>query len=213
MKKALCLMIVSFIIFSCNSGVEETSEASDSSSLQESETTGTGDEFKILTDKSGVQWIGSKLTLKHEGTINIQEGEFWIKEGKITAGRVVLDMNSITVSDLEGKDKEDLETHLKDTDFFEAHEFPTGKFVLTEIKDLKDSTFTHEVSGNLSLKGISKRISFPAVITIEGDNFVANANFNIDRSKWGIVYKGRLDNIISDEINLNIMIQASSVGK
>ncbi len=206
-------MIVSFIFLSCNSGFEETSESSDSSSMQESATAGTGDEFKILTDKSGVQWTGSKLTLKHEGNINIQEGEFWIKEGKITAGRVVLDMNSITVSDLEGKDKEDLETHLKDTDFFETHEFPTGKFVLTEIKELNDSTFTHEVSGNLSLKGISKRISFPAVITIEGNNFIANANFNIDRSKWGIVYKGRLDNIISDEINLNIMIQASSAGK
>lgn len=208
MLRFIGIMIITLFISSCNLLEKNDSIETQDADQETPEAKGAGTEFRIVTEKSGVQWIGSKLSSKHEGTINLQEGEFWVKEGQITAGRIVMDMNSITVTDLEGKDKEDLETHLKDTDFFETHEFPIGKFIITEVATAEDPAFTHLITGNLSLKGISKSITFPAVVNIEGDNIIANANFNIDRSKWGIVYKGRLDNAIRDEINLNIMLQA-----
>lgn len=208
MLRFIGILIASLLITACNPFAKEETVSTQDPTQESPEAEGAGTEFRIVAEKSGVQWIGSKLSSKHEGTISIQEGEFWVKDGLLSAGRIVMDMNSITVTDLEGKDKEDLETHLKDTDFFETHEFPTGKFIVTEVATAEDPTFTHLITGNLSLKGISKRITFPAVVNIEGDNLIANANFNIDRSKWGIVYKGRLDNAIRDEINLNIMVQA-----
>lgn len=208
MLRIIGILITSLLLTACNPFAEKDTVETQDSAQEPPEAKGAGTEFRIVAEKSGVQWIGSKLSSKHKGTISIQEGEFWVKEGLLSAGRIVMDMNSITVTDLEGKDKEDLETHLKDTDFFETHEFPTGKFIITEVATADDPTFTHLITGNLSLKGISKRITFPAVVNIDGDNLIANANFNIDRSKWGIVYKGRLDNAIRDEINLNIMVQA-----
>lgn len=172
------------------------------------EASGTGKEYVVEPGRSGIQWMGAKITGKHEGTVSIQEGEFWVKDGELTAGRIVADMNSITVEDLEGRDKEDLETHLKDTDFFETHEFPTGKLVITEVMPAKEKEFTHQISANLTLKGITRRITFPAVLDITEDSLIGNASFTIDRSQWGIVYKGRLDNAIRDEISLSVMVQA-----
>lgn len=177
------------------------------------EASASGKEYVIEPERSGIQWMGAKITGKHEGTVSIQEGEFWVKDGELTAGRIVTDMNSITVNDLEGKDKEDLETHLKDTDFFESHEFPTGKLVITEVMPAKEKEFTHEISANLTLKGITRRITFPAVLDITEDSLIGNASFTIDRSQWGIVYKGRLDNAIRDEISLSVMVQAHSGNK
>lgn len=177
------------------------------------EASGSGTEYVIEPGRSGIEWVGAKITGKHEGTVSIQEGEFWVKEGELTAGRIVADMTSITVADLEGKDKEDLETHLKDTDFFETHEFPTGKLVITEVMPAKEKEFTHEISANLTLKGITRRITFPAVLDITEDSLIGNASFTIDRSQWGIVYKGRLDNAIRDEISLSVMVQAHTGNK
>lgn len=168
---------------------------------------GNGDVYTIMPDKSGIEWTGAKLTTKHKGTLDIAEGKVWVKDGVLTGGRFMLDMNSIYVLDLEGKDREDLETHLKDTDFFETDKHPTGKFVIVSVKEMEDEVFTHEISGNLTLKGITHRVHMPAVIRIDQEGLVANASLSIDRSRWGIVYKGRLDNAIRDEVYISLMIQ------
>jgi polyisoprenoid-binding protein YceI len=199
----LTLMVL--LLISCNMPGREAEAEQD---LSDAPVASGGEFYPVIPEKSGIEWMGKKITGKHTGTLMIQDGEFRVKAGEVLSGSFIMDMNSIEVTDLEGKDKEDLETHLKDTDFFETHEFPTGKFVITEVQKGKDPAFTHEVFGNLTLKGITRRIQFPAVIRVEGEELLANANFNIDRSLWGIKYKGRLDNVIQDEINLVVNIFA-----
>lgn len=199
------MSLVMFAFIQCNMPEKE---AESDQVISDTPAVSGGDFYPIVSEKSGIEWTGKKITGSHNGNLSIQEGEFRVKDGEVLSGSFILDMNSIVVTDLEGKDKEDLETHLKDTDFFETHEFPTGKFVLTELEKAKDPAFTHEVFGNLTLKGITRRIQFPAVIRVEGEELLANANFNIDRSLWGIKYKGRLDNVIQDEINLVVNIFA-----
>jgi len=200
------LMLSSLCFQSCLPTVQESSDTENSELSNENLSNGAS--YQILTDKSVIQWTGRKLTGKHEGTLNIQEGRIWIKKQEITGGRLILDMNSILVSDLKGKDKEDLETHLKDGDFFETDLFPTGKFVITEIKPVSEELFTHEIKGNLTLKGITQSIRFPAFISWEAEKLMVQANFHFDRTRWGIVYKGRLDNLIKDDIHCILKLQA-----
>ena len=185
-----------------NTQTESTAEET------EADVSAKGEMYEVMTDKSGIEWTGAKLTEKHKGTLDLAEGKVWIENGKLTGGRFILNMNSIQVMDLSGKDREDLETHLKDTDFFETEAFPTGKFVILTVSEKADEVFTHELSGNLTLKGITHRVTMPAVIRIDSEGMVANASLSIDRSRWGIVYKGRLDNVIQDDIYLSLMIQA-----
>lgn len=211
MLKLKITLLVSLLIFtlsitSCNQNTEGTdAEVSEAGT----EAQGSGIMYKIDTEKSVIRWTGRKITGKHEGTISLKEGQFWIKDQQVSGGKFNLNMKSITVTDLEGKDREDLETHLSDTDFFESDQFPTGRFVITEVIESKDTASTHTVKGNLTLKGITKGISFPAEIRIEKESLKASARFNINRTLWGITYKGKLDNAIQDEVSLEIELEGS----
>ncbi len=75
---------------------------------------------------------------------------------------------------------------------------------------MKDAT--HTISGNLTLKDSTKNISFPAKVSLEGDKLIANADFNIDRTQWGLNYKGPnnpADWFIRKEVNLKLNIEAT----
>jgi polyisoprenoid-binding protein YceI len=167
-----------------------------------------GQTFRVLPSKSSVEWIGTKLTGRHNGSIQIKEGKLILNEGHLTGGNFILDMNTIDVMDLTGEDKTDLEDHLKDSDFFDVKKYPQSEFTITQVKTLSDSVFTHEITGNLALHGVTKSISFPAVLTIDQGQLLATANFNIKRSLWNLNYTGSKDNFIRDEINFRILLSS-----
>lgn len=156
---------------------------------------------KRLVDaqKSKVTWVGTKPVGQHQGTFNVKSGFATIADGKLAGGTVVIDLNSLTVTD-EGMDdgtKGQLAGHLKSPDFFETEKHPDAKFTITGVTDYKAPAdgekallegATHTVSGNLTLKGVTKNVSFPAVVDLGGDKLAMKANFNIDRSLWGLSY-------------------------
>lgn len=160
----------------------------------------TGKEYKIDAAASSITWIGTKVTGRHNGTINIKDGSITAKDGVVVAGRVVADMATIDDKDLSGEYHAKLNKHLRSEDFFDAVKFPEGVF---EISSVEKSATGYAVKGNLTLKGVTHGITFDADITSDkGAPVSAKANFNIDRKKWGIVYPGKPDDLISDTINL-----------
>jgi len=111
---------------------------------------------KVDAAKSSVKWLGKKVTGQHDGTIGIKEGNLEVNNGKVTGGKVVIDMSSLAVLDLKdpgmnGK----LTGHLKSDDFFGVATYPTADLVITKVEG---NTF----SGNLTIKGITNPISFTA---------------------------------------------------
>ena len=72
-------------------------------------------EFKVDTTSSVIEWQGEKPTGTHTGTIKIAEGTFRANDSIVESGTFVIDMASITVTDLEGDEKVNLENHLKGT--------------------------------------------------------------------------------------------------
>lgn len=159
-----------------------------------------GKEYKIDAAASSITWIGTKVTGRHNGTINIKEGSIVAKDGVVVAGKVVADMATIDDKDLSGEYHAKLNKHLRSEDFFDAAKFPEGVF---EISSVEKSAAGYTVKGNLTLKGVTHGITFDADIVSDKDAPVsAKANFNIDRKKWGIVYPGKPDDLISDTVNL-----------
>jgi polyisoprenoid-binding protein YceI len=147
-----------------------------------------------------------------------------VAEGEITAGAFVADMNTIVSEDLE-KDSEmygKLVGHLKSPDFFDVASFPEGSFEISSVAKLeapvvKDSlNLTHKITGNLTLKGITKSISFDAQVSVT-DSLVSakSQKIVIDRTEWGIKFKSKKffaelkDKIINDEIVLSINLEAT----
>ena len=194
-------------------------------------TTAKGTSFKVDTTASKVEWVATKVSAYHTGTLNVKSGEVIIQDGNITGGNFVLDMNSIVVSGPPGSDakaNEKLLGHLKSGDFFDVTKNPEATFTITSVapfsgtaKDSADprqesiskykvTNPTHTVSGNLTIRGVTKNITFPAQITIAGNSASAIAKFNINRKDWDIVYPGKPDDLIRDEVHLGIALKASN---
>ncbi len=185
--------------------------------------------FVVDTAKSDVTWIGAKMTGRHNGIFKVAEGELYMHEGLITGGRMVLDVAAMHSEDkaIDAKNNEKLTNHLRSADFFDVARYPTAVFELTGMAPF-DSTGkspqatqkyseyriknpTHRITGNLTIKDQTKSISFPAKVTLQDGTLQAIANFNIDRTKWGLVY--RSDNSLGDktiypEVNIGLHIVA-----
>lgn len=182
----------------------------------------TGDKLNVDTNGSTIFWKGTKPTGSHTGTIKLSEGSVSVDGGKITGGNFTIDMNTINCTDLDGDMKANLEAHLKGTeadkedDFFNVAKFPTASFEITKVTELANTDRVNiAVYGNLTMKGITKEISFPAQAVISDDSVIVRSkSFKLNRTDWGIKYLSNsfFDNLkekfIDDEIELTISLRA-----
>ncbi len=190
-------------------------------SEQQQALAGTGNVYKLSLPQSLIHWMGAKPIGKHFGTFNLSEGTFTVDPATnlITGGKFIIDMNSLVDLDMQpGQFKDKLVGHLKSPDFFDVEKHPAGTFEITKVVPhtpdanavLKDAT--HLISGNLTLKDSTKNISFPAKIIFTNGNFEATADFNIDRTMWGIHYgndKSLGDSFVYPEVNIKLDIRAN----
>lgn len=167
-----------------------------------------GAALDVDVTNSGITWTGNKVSGSHTGTINLQSGSLLVADGKLTGGQFIIDMSSLQNKDLTDPEyKGKLEGHLKADDFFAVDKYPTSKFDITEVKDLGNGKAS--ISGNLTIRETTKNITFDANVTEStAEKVVAQADFNINRKDWGVAYEGQKDDLISDEINFKINLQA-----
>jgi polyisoprenoid-binding protein YceI len=166
--------------------------------------------YTVDAAKSSITWLGKKVTGSHNGTIALKSGSLNVNGKNVTGGTFVIDMTSI--KDADGSDK--LEGHLKADDFFGSSKFPTSTFVITKVAG-KGANVT--VSGNLTIKGITKPLSFPATVAVNADGTVSAlaGKINVDRTKYDIKYgsKSFFDSIGDKAIDDNFEIGVKLVAK
>ncbi|MFN0173261.1 MAG: YceI family protein [Saprospiraceae bacterium] len=164
-----------------------------------------------------VEWSGTKTIKKtsHQGTITIESGELLVNKGQLLSGKVTLDMNSISVTDIKDPgERRDLESHLKDADFFEVNKFPKAEFVFTEVLPSTMPNFNWVLSGSLTMKGKTAPVNIPVKVSIEGDVLRAETPaFPINRTQWGLNFRSGVlgtvkDKMIDDMVPLSLKIVA-----
>ncbi len=205
------------VLTSC--GGNKTVDATDAQAVAKGE----GDAvYQINNTESVIDWTGKKTLVEsaHNGTISISEGSITVDGGVITAGSFIIDMKSITCTDLTDADMNaKLVGHLTSADFFAVDSFPTSTFAITSVnKNTQADSLTNNyiIAGNLTIKGIDKNIEFPANVTIENGTLSAKATFSIDRTQWDVKYgSGSLfsdlgDKAISDAIEYNVTLKANA---
>ncbi len=166
-------------------------------------------EYKIDNQKSKITWIGKKVTGQHAGTINLEEGIFALKGNKIASGSFTIDMMSLK----DGEGNEKLEGHLKSDDFFATDKNPKANFVTSKIESKGGDQYV--VKGNLTIKGITNEIEFPATIQIANGQISAKAKILVDRTKFDIKFRsGNFfqnlgDKAIEDNFELNVDLVGS----
>lgn len=227
MKTRLAILLIALVAYACtDSPKSDEAKVSDAKEV----TAAAAAVSYAVTDESHVTWIGTKPGGQHNGTIAISEGSIDVKDGTVAGAKLTIDLSQIDVLDLEGEYEQKLIGHLLSPDFFAADSFPTATFELTsaapytapaegedtEASELKVENPTHTLSGNLTLRGKTLGISFPAKVALEGDKITAVANFNIDRTLWDVSYNNESsideiakDKIISNTVNVGFNLTAS----
>ncbi len=219
MSRSGLLSIFSFsilLLFSCKQAPEgEQVEAREATQAQSEQHTPQTAQLQVNTQTSEILWEGTKPGRSHTGTLKLQKGYLQVANGQISGGEFVIDMNSINNTDQTGDDKSDLEAHLKSSDFFDTDQYPTASFVITKVEPLEGrDDANYLVTGNLTIKGITKSVSIPAQVHFTEQSVdVTTPKFTIDRTQWDITYKSGIigtakDRLIHDQIGLQIKLQA-----
>ncbi len=153
---------------------------------------------------SSIGFTGSKITGSHDGTFSRFTGTVELVDGAPERSKVSIDieMDSVVI------EPERLRTHLLSADLFDAPQFPRAKFVSRTIATATTPGATHVISGDLTLHGVTKPLSFPATIRVTPDAVEADAQLTINRRDFGIVYPGMPDDLIRDEVPLRLQLRA-----
>lgn len=166
---------------------------------------------KKLTS-SDVHWWGYKIAKteasSHDGTVNVKSGNLVLKNGAVVGGTFVLDMTSLTSTDLSGEYQGKLNGHLKNGDFFEVEKFPTATYKITTVKKNTNKDYNFVVNGNLTVKGKTAPVSFPAKITsANGVVTLESDKFSFDRQKFDVAYKSTMQDVmVKDEVDMKVKI-------
>lgn len=169
--------------------------------------------YTVDTKASNLTWVGYKVGGKHNGDLKLTDGKITLSGSNITSASFTMDMTSMTVLDLQGGMAEKLLGHLKSDDFFSVAKYPKATFELT--KATSTGTNTYDVTGKLTIKGITKDITFP--ITIDANSMVlkVTGKLKVDRTKWDITYRSSLagtaaDKLIDNEFEIGLNIVANN---
>jgi polyisoprenoid-binding protein YceI len=160
-----------------------------------------------MTSDSTITFVGSKVTGSHDGGFESFTGAIWLVDGDPASSsfEVAIDTTSIWT------DTERLTGHLKSADFFEVETYPTATFTSTAI-EAADEENGYTVTGNLDLHGVTKQISFPASIEIAEGEIKATAEFAIKRFDFDIVYPGKAEDLIRDDVLIKLDLAAAPAG-
>jgi polyisoprenoid-binding protein YceI len=197
----------------------------------------------VNVDNSMVTWIGSKPAGKHNGTIGISGGEIQVTGTEIVAGNFTIDITSLKVSDIpaDNQNNAKLSGHLMSADFFDAANHANATFEVTSVSTFDATALsadneeyktdyapakmseimvanpTHMISGNLTMRGTTKNITFPASVSMENGVIKAKANFNINRTDWGLMYNDEAnaidkakDGFIYNTVNVGFELEAGT---
>ncbi|MCB9241621.1 MAG: YceI family protein [Flavobacteriales bacterium] len=211
MKKSILFvgLLGTLFLAACSNSTKTTEAGNEEVAAQSTEE---ATSYTVNASESSVKWLGAKLfDTKHTGTVAVKEGELSVVNGFIQSGKFVIDMTTITETnndnaEMAGK----LVGHLKSGDFFQVDSFPTASF---EVVSVNGNTIT----GNLTIKGITKSIEIPADVQIAENRLTASSSFTINRNDWGITWGSAAqpidflkDNLIKEEIQFDINLVATN---
>lgn len=153
-------------------------------------------EHKLTGENTKIEFEGTKKDGKHSGNFPKLSGSFDLGED-VSKSKISLtiDMDALT------SDNPMLTAHLKNVDFFETKKYPEAKFVSKSIKSDKEAFI---VTGDLTMHGKTKQVSFPAKIAKTGGAATLSSEFSINRSDWGITYgEGKIDEAVKLTVHVN----------
>jgi hypothetical protein len=207
MKKIMMAVVVmSTVLFSCKGEKKEKIVVKEEVKVEK-----TGIVNNLDLAASVMTWKGTKPTGSHDGTVSFKSGGMVVENGVLKDGEFVIDMSTIKNLDMAGSEGAGkIEKHLKAPDFFDVEVYPTSKFVITSVLEVEGNL---AVTGNLTIKDVTKSITIPASVSTEdGVTTFKSELFNIDRADFNVKYgskrwiEGLKDKFIDDLVEMSFTV-------
>lgn len=171
--------------------------------------------FKVVSTQSNIDWTGKKVTGAHNGTISIKTGTLVLDNGKLFGGNFIIDTTSIKILDITDQaTNAQFAGHLFSEDFFAADSFPEASFTITHADNIDNGKY--QISGDLTIKGITHPVSFPADVIITDDAITSSGKILVDRTKYNMKFRsGNFftnlgDTLIYNEFELDVKLIAEA---
>lgn len=155
--------------------------------------------FDVDASKSKIGFRGEKVTGGHDGSFKDFSGKVVLEGKSATSLEFTVKMDSVE------SDADKLTAHLKADDFFAVEKHPESTFKSTKISEKAgENGATHEIEGELTLRGVTKAITFPAKVIVSDAEARGTADFTINRKDFEIMYEGMKDDLIKDDVTLKL---------
>ncbi len=207
----VAISVVSLALVGCKNPAEGKAEAKASKAkpVEKGPLKGATEKVVLSPKNTKLGWKGSKVTGSHTGSFTKLSGSIEGQGADPTKARITVDIDMGSVT----SDHPKLTGHLKTDHFFAVAKHPKSKFVSTSIKAGGDKGASHTITGNLTMRGVTKSITFPASLKITDTEVHAKAEFWIDRNKWGVAYKGMKNDLIRKEVVLELDVKVARAKK
>lgn len=201
----LSIFVTLFVVSSCANPASDRPAAvtNEAAPVAASSPAVSAQKYLITPENSKIEFVGSKVTGSHNGSFRKFSGTIDFS-GQPETSRVNITIEAASIE----ADDPGLTKHLKTPDFFDVEKFPQTTFVSTAIKPGGEKGATHTITGNLTMHGVTKSITFPANIAIAPEAITVDSTFSINRKDFGINYAGAADNLIRDEVLLTLKVRA-----
>jgi len=199
----ISVLLCALVSFACANPAANKPKATVGNAAAEPAKRANAESLPITPDNSKIDFVASKVTRSHNGSFKRFSGTIDLVSTKPEDSRVMIDIEANSVE----TDEPDLTKHLQTPDFFDVAKFPKATFTSTKIEPAT-SGGTHNITGNFELHGIKKAVTFPATIQIADDKVTVQAEFAINRKDWGLVYPGKADDLIRDDVVIKLNVNA-----
>ena len=152
--------------------------------------------YALTGENTKVEFTGTKKDGKHDGGFKTLTGSVTVPGDDLTKAAIEVTIETDSLY----SDNDMLTGHLKNKDFFDVKTNKTSTFKSTKIEAGKDG---HTVTGDLTLNGKTKSISFPAKLAAKDGTLTLTSSFKIDRTDFGMTYgAGKVDNDVALRVSV-----------
>lgn len=196
MRRLLPVVLVSLSLAAC------AAEVAPQAPQLEQKTAFTGTTTTVDTAKSSITFVGKSSIVDHPGrferfTATLTPDAATPADLSKASFKATIDLTSVKT------DSEGLDGHMQKEDFFDTAKFPEATFVSTGITaEPEDGVNHYDITGDLTIKGVTKSITAEALITDEG----LTATFELPRKEYGVAKDSYKDKLLAETVPVTVTL-------
>ena len=159
-----------------------------------------GQTYTPTDEGSKVRFVIKNFGINTGGTFDGLSGNITFDAASLATASFNVSVNAKTVdTDMEARDN-----HLRKAEFFDVEKYPTLNFRSTKVTTTNKDGYLF-MFGVITIKNVSKEISFPFTQKSKGDGIIFEGEFKLNRRDFGV---GGKSFSMADELTVVLSIFA-----